>query len=86
VGTKPLPVNVRGIGYSAIIHHLYLIPAYLVGKIVMGAARGIAAGLEEGLYQRVAGWLVGWDAVAQDQPEEGQPEDEHQEPGDASGH
>jgi hypothetical protein len=66
------------VAYSGISHHLYLILAVPVGVIVMGGARGIAAGLEEGLHRRLVQALTGRDPGTPETDEDQQAED-HQE-------
>ena len=49
------------VAYSTWTHHPYLLLAIPVGRVIMGGARGIAAGLEEGLYRRIVTRLTGTD-------------------------
>jgi hypothetical protein len=56
---------------SAVTHEPYLLLAVPIGIVLIGGARGVAAGLEEGLYRRIVKALTGTDPGkgTEDRPE-----------------
>lgn len=64
------------VAYSGWTDHPYLLLAIPVGVVIMGGARGIAAGLEDGLYRVIVRKLTGQDPDASSESYEAEEEEE----------
>lgn len=75
--------NAAVIAYSGWSHHPLLMLAVPVGTVIMGGARGISAGLEEGLYRRIVMRFTGIDPGTPGEPDE-RPESQDESDEDTS--